>query len=270
MSLRLPLVFLQNFSFVLFCFFALSACDFNSSSSSEREKGNPISIMGVDGPMAGADVEVYDLQAYLDNSDTAPSLLYRPAITNPVTALADDLELQLDAGLGPYLVVVTANSTTIDLTTGEAPVVREVKTILQLLDDSRIYATPLTSLAVDIAMNGSSVADDVLANLDQAQLQAKAFFGFGMSAAIDIFTVPPILDETTTTPERQQQVAEYRAATETFAAVIEQLVVDEAFASTVDAVTAIANDALDGPWPHEWCRKTPCACASNVEQGGQI
>ena len=118
MSLRLPLVFLQNFSFVLFCFFALSACDFNSSSSSEREKGNPISIMGVDGPMAGADVEVYDLQAYLDNSDTAPSLLYRPAITNPVTALADDLELQLDAGLGPYLVVVTANSTTIDLTTG--------------------------------------------------------------------------------------------------------------------------------------------------------
>jgi hypothetical protein len=206
MSLRLPLVSLQIFSCALFCFFALSACDFNSSSSSsssnssEREKGNPINIMGVDGPMAGADVEVYDLQAYLDNSDTAPSLLYRPAITNPVTALADDLELQLDAGLGPYLVMVTANSTTIDLTTGEAPVVREVKTILQLLDDSRIYATPLTSLAVDIAMNGSGVADDVLANLDQTQLQAKAFFGFGMSAAIDIFTVPPILDETTTTP----------------------------------------------------------------------
>jgi len=109
MSLRLPQVFVQKFSFILLCFITLTACDFNSSNRSEREKGNPINIMGVDGPMAGADVEVYDLQAYLDDSDMASSLLYRPAITDAVTALADNLELQLDAGLGPYLVVVTAN-----------------------------------------------------------------------------------------------------------------------------------------------------------------
>ena len=246
MSLRLPLIFVQNFSFVIFCFFALTACDFNSNNSSEREKGNPISIMGVDGPMAGADIEVYDLQDFLDDPNAASSLLYQPATTDIITALADDIELTLNAGVGPFMVVVTANATTTDLTTGEAPVVGEVKTILNLLDDGRVYASPLTSLAVDIAMNGRSVADDVLANLADAQLQAKAFFGFGMSTDIDIFTVPPILDETTTTPELQQQVAEYRAATETFSAVVEQLVEDAAFATNADAVAAIVDDALDG------------------------
>ena len=242
--MRLGLI--QKLSVIATFAVALSACDFDSQDTPEREQGNPIDIMGVDGPMAGADVEVYDLQAFLDDPSAAGSLLFQPATTDPVTALADDIELTLDAGVGPFMIVVTANATTTDLTTGEAPVVGEVKTILNLLDDGRVYASPLTSLAVDIAMNGRSVADDVLANLADAQLQAKAFFGFGMSTDIDIFTVPPILDETTTTPELQQQVAEYRAATETFAAVVEQLVDDAVFTTNEDAVAAIVNDALDG------------------------
>ena len=95
-------------------------------------------------------------------------------------------------------------------------------------------------------MDNQSVADDVLRGLEDAQQKAKALFGFGMNPEIDIFTVPPILDETTTDPVVQQQVAEYRAATETFAAVVEQLVNDAVFVSNEDALEAIVDDALDG------------------------
>ena len=150
------------------------------------------------------------------------------------------MKLKLDAGIGPFLVVVTAIPDTNDdetgelilgtrdLTTGEPPVVGKVKTIISFesLNAGRVYATPLTTLAVDIAINGRGEVTD---NLDSAQIAAKAFFGFGMNPDIDIFNTPPILDETTDTPELQQQVAEYRAATETFAAVIGQLVENQAF-----------------------------------------
>ena len=91
----------------------LAACGGGSNSNSgptDPETGNLISVFGSDGPMAGADVAVYGLQAYLDDSATAENLLAAPATTDPVTALADDLELSLDAG-SPVLLwlVVTAN-----------------------------------------------------------------------------------------------------------------------------------------------------------------
>ena len=244
--------FAPQWLFILLCSLVLTACGSSDSPKSKSETANTINIMGVDGPLAGADIAVYDLQDYLDADleiEKPDTLLAAPATTDPVTALADNLALVSDAGTGPFLIVVTANSTTTDLTTGEAPVVSEVKTIKTLLDldeSLRTYASPLTSLAVDIAMDDPNFADNFSAGLEAAQQKAKALFGFGMNPEIDIFTVPPILDETTTDPVVQQQVAEYRAATETFAAVVEQLVSDEVFASNEKALEIIVDDALDG------------------------
>ena len=211
----------------------LAACGGGSNSNSgptDPETGNLISVFGSDGPMAGADVAVYGLQDYIDNNDSAENLLAAPATTDPVTALADNLELALDAGLGPFVVEISANETTIDLSTGAAPVFPSLLTIVTSLTDDRVYATPLTSVAALFSiLSGENDADSAIAELASNQLAVKAFFGFGMDADIDIFTTPPVLDETTTTLELQQQVAQYRGANEAFATVIEGLGGIEAF-----------------------------------------
>ena len=121
--------------FILLCSLLLTACGSSDSPKSKSETAYTINIMGVDGPLAGADIAVYDLDAYIAAlPGMSDNLLAAPATTDPVTALADNLALVSDAGAGPFLIVVTANLTTTDLTTGEAPVVSEVKTIKTLLD----------------------------------------------------------------------------------------------------------------------------------------
>jgi hypothetical protein len=211
----------------------LAACGGGGSSSAapEPEEANTISVFGSDGPMAGADVAVYDLQAFIQGGPESESLLAAPATTDPVTGLADNLELSLDAGIGPFVVGIFANETTTDLSTGESPVIEALFTVVTSLTDDRFYATPLTTAATlfvvetnDQAGPGGSMSnDDFIAGLVEGQRLAKAYLGFGMSADIDIFSTPPVLDETTTTLELQQDVAEYRGANEALAAVLEGL-----------------------------------------------
>ena len=230
---------LPKFLFVLVCSVVLAACGGSGapSATSATNTANTISVFGSDGPMAGADVAVYDLQAYLADASTAVNLLAVPTVTDKNTALADNIELLADAGLGPYMVVVTANANTTDLSTGVTPVISEVKTVVRLLTDARVYATPLTTIAVAIASDGEAVADNVLANLANAQIKAKAFFGFGMDANIDIFELAPILDENTTSVEAQEKVAQYRAALEALAFVVDSQELD---------FTDLITDAADG------------------------
>ena len=200
----------------------------SGSGSSSQQESNTISIFGLDGPLAGADVAVYGLQAYIDASPELPgNLLAVPATTDPVTALADDLELVSNAGSGPFVVVVTANATTVDLSTAALPVIDKVKTIVELLSltGERVYATPLTTIATELvlASSGEITVENLPEKLADAQSNAKAFFGFGMDTDIDIFTTSPILDEASTDSESQDKVAEYRGANEALAAVIEGL-----------------------------------------------
>jgi len=191
-------------------------------------EGDTISVFGIDGPMAGADVAVYHLQDFIAGGPDADNLLADPVITDPVTGLADNIELVLDAGEGPFAVGIIANETTIDLSTGEPPVFGALLTVVTSLTDDRFYATPLTTAAtlypIDINGPDNSISnDDFIASLAEGQRLAKAYLGFGMDDEIDIFTTPPVLDETTTTLELQQQVAQYRGANEALAAVLEGL-----------------------------------------------
>ena len=195
-------------------------------------EGDTISVFGIDGPMAGADVFIYHLQEFIEASPGSENLLADPVTTDPVTGLADNIELVLDAGEGPFAVGIIANETTIDLSTGESPVIGVLFTVVTSLTDDRFYATPLTTAATLFAMEaggltdglgGSMSNDDFIAGLAEGQQLAKAYLGFGMDADIDIFTTPPVLDETTTTLELQQQVAQYRGASEALSAVLEGL-----------------------------------------------
>ena len=118
----------------------LAACGGGGGSSSaapEPEEANSISVFGSDGPMAGADVFVYDLQDFIENGPDSENLLAAPATTDPITGLADNLELSLDAGIGPFAVGIFANETTIDLSTGESPVIGALFTVVTSLTDDR-------------------------------------------------------------------------------------------------------------------------------------
>ena len=235
-------------SLVAVCISFLVACGSSNTESTkptDSTSHNSLSVMGVDGPMAGADVDVFDLQAYLDDSLAAPSLLLSPATTDSVSALAENIDLIESAGSGPFIVTVTANAFTIDLTTGLSPVIGSVSTIIPELNDNRVYASPLTTLAVAIASNGRSDAAEVVDELDSARVATITHFGFGMNFDIDFFTVPPVLDETTHSVALQQQVTEYRTAAEVFATVVEQLVKADTFSTHADAVKAIALDVSD-------------------------
>ena len=219
-----------------------------SSSATTEVNSSPIvsiDVMGVDGPMAGADVAVYDLQTYLDNPTSVDSLLLNSVVTDSSTARADGLALVENASDGPFIVVVTANPKTVDLTTGEIPVISEVKTIVEALPSHRVYASPLTTLAIEMAMHEKKSAVKVIDAMGLGRVGAVAHLGFGMSFDIDIFMVPPVLDETTNSMTMQKQVSEYRTATEVFAAIVDQLVIDNKFPNHNAAFKAIINDALD-------------------------
>ncbi|MDB4806678.1 thrombospondin type 3 repeat-containing protein [Pseudomonadales bacterium] len=204
-----------------------------------------LNVMGVDGPMAGADVAVYDLQSYLDDPQNVVSLLAQPTQTDRLTARADQLELIENIGFGPFIIIIAANGSTIDLTTNKQPSIQTVITIARDLNTNRIYASPLTTLAAEMAMHDQIDADKVIENLGVSRIGAVAHLGFGMSFDIDIYSVPPVLDETTNTIEIHQQVTEYRTATEVFAAIVDSLVFKGDYLTHEQAFAAIVSDALD-------------------------
>ena len=236
----MPTHFIPKLLLILLSALLLTACGGGGSSSPapEPEEANTISVFGSDGPVAGADVFVYDFDDFKQNNFDAQDLLAAPATTDPVTAMADDLELVLDAGLGPFVVVIQANETSIDLSTAAAPVFPELFTVVNSLTNNRVYATPLTTMAAAFLLSQPE-SGNIPDGLTAAQALSKAFFGFGMDTSIDIFTTPPVLDETTTTLELQQKVAAYRGANEAFAAVVESL-------GGVQALSFLEFLSLDG------------------------
>jgi len=156
-----------------------------------------ISGGGVKGPLANAIVTVYAFDstkagfkgATVATATTdASAAIVGLALPFPVTA--------------PYILEFTSDAGTTDITTGAAPVISTMRTVItQALLDSgeQIYATPLTTMAVDIAVTNAAdtngtpgiQADEFEAALLVAADQVVSTVGFGMSGDIDIFDTPP-------------------------------------------------------------------------------
>lgn len=189
-----------------------------------------ISVMGVDGPMANAVINVYKLQDYL--ATTTSSLA---SAMSDNLGFADGLLMTGDSSNGPFVVEVSTEVATIDTTTGAQPVIGVVKTIVTEEqyggDQARFYATPLTTLAVakaieDANTNASDLTDPLVlaTTLDNAQANVKALFGFGLLDNVDLFATPPVLDESTADNTAQTVAVNYRVAAESLAAVVRALI----------------------------------------------
>ena len=222
----------------------------------ERKVQDTINVMGVDGPMANANIKIYKLQDYLDNFSTTTNATSTSGLTPVASGISDSLgmldslPMDLDSGNGPFLIEVTSNPTTIDLTTNQYPVIDTVRSIITADqyggDNHRFYATALTTLVVDklcswnllttdkISNDGSiesvQSSNIVLTNLDDVANQVASLYGFGLlhqvdqdgliTETIDIFNTPPVFDESTATDEAQDNAAAYRTALETFSSLV--------------------------------------------------
>ena len=238
--------------------FGLSGCGGGGGSSAPASQS--ISGGGVKGPLAYAEVAVYSFDATQPGFKSAASI-----DTGSTDANAAITGVMLPSSSNPpYIMEFTSTpGTTIDITTGEFPVITTMRTVITqaLLDGGdEIYATPLTTMAVDIAVSnadsnvlpyagdndGVTTAAEFEAALKVAASQVVSTLGFGLDSSIDIFDTPPLVDSTTDTTEEQTDVAAYRAAVEAVTAVAYQIDQQTAGGTTDSVLAELAADLADG------------------------
>jgi len=203
----------------------------------------------IKGPLANATVTVYGF-------DSSQAGFKGAVIATGVTdASAAITGLNLPEPLTPpYIMEFTSTpGSTSDITTGVFPFIPTLSTVLTqaLIDTGEpVYATPLTSLAVDVAINSSTdstTATEFLVSLAVAATQVVETVGFGMSTSIDIFATPPLVNEATDTTAELSDVLAYRTAIEALAAVTFQMQQDASTTSDVVAIISeLAKDLSDG------------------------
>jgi hypothetical protein len=221
----------------------LSACWWDSGSSGDdTASSRNIEGAGIKGPLANSIVTVYTYDATQTDfkGNTAAT-----ATTDSSSAISG---LTLPFPLSPpYIIEFTSDSGTTDVTTGLPPVIGTLRSVITqtLLDDGeQIYASPLTTMAVDIAISRSTeatTAAEFEIFLTDSAKQVVSTLGFGMSESIDIFDTPPLIDDTTTTATEQSDVAAYRSAIEAVTAITFEMEKQ----STGDVQTVLSELSMD-------------------------
>ena len=179
-----------------------------------------ISGGGVKGPMAHATVSLYQVDYSAED--------FKGALvdTGATDAQAKIVGINIVDSAPPFLLIIEDDEDTIDITTGEEPVIKVVKTIItqQMLDNGAgWYATPLSTMAVNIALANATNDDELLAALNTAASQVKSTLGFGASDDVNIYETPPLLDPSTEDTESQVATTQYRSAVEALTAVVFQM-----------------------------------------------
>ncbi|MDH5447108.1 MAG: Ig-like domain-containing protein [Gammaproteobacteria bacterium] len=215
---------------------------------------------GVKGPLSNAVVTAYAV----DTSQAGfKGAVIDTATTNDSAAI-EGLELPVPL-TPPYILEFTSDAGTTDITTGAAPVISTLRTVVTqaMLDGGiAIYASPQTTMATDIAINnadsdvapytgnndGNATTAEFLAALPTAAAQVMSTLGFGASNKVDIFTTPPLINSDTDTTEEQAAVAEYRTAIEALTAIVHAMGSNgSGTAQTAeDMLTELTADLSDG------------------------
>jgi len=245
----------------LFVISGLSACGGGGGGSSNNPVPTPttppvtppaptsqdVTGGGVKGPLANAVVTVFVFDATQTGFKGATVATGATDNAAAITGLALPFPIS-----PPYIMEFTSNAGTTDITTGLAPVISTLRTVITqtLLDKGeQIYATPLTTMAVDIAIANSTPATTAAqfeATLTAAASQVVSTVGFGMSGNIDIFDVPPLVDSTTLSAASQADVAAYRTAVEALTAVVFQMEQQSVGGNSDAVLSELSNDLADG------------------------
>lgn len=210
---------------------------------------------GIKGPLAYAPLDFYEFDGSRSNFQS--SLPVASGLTNAQAGFEGVL---VPAPNPPYFLVFTANVNTIDLTTGVSPVITRMKTIVtqdMLSKGYPIYATPLTTIAVDLAIANAlstkppydftkqpNLVDNFLLALPIAAHQVTSSLGFGLSGEVDIFRTWPVVGDDSSQAVLQA-TAEYRIAVEALST-LAYTVAQSAGTSADAVISALAADLGDG------------------------
>ncbi|MDH5485505.1 MAG: hypothetical protein OEY43_09755, partial [Gammaproteobacteria bacterium] len=229
------------------------------------------------GPLTNANVAVYAL-----SFDGGPVQVSSTAVdTGSTSGQAKIQDLALPFPLNPpYLLKFTATASTKDLSTCTnpadlstcfAPILNTMSTVItskMLAAGQNIYATPLTSMATNIALKQAATdATQFKANLSTAAKQVASTLGFGMSSRIDIFNTPPLVDETTDTTDELGDTASYRSAIEAVGAVVHEIQQNSTATDATSVLDELSDDlAFDGVIDGQTASGTSEVVTSNTLQ----
>ena len=251
----------------------LSACsDSNSRVPDEPIEelltGTSLSGGAVKGPLANADVRAFAF-------DATATHFKGPQIGNVAStdanAAISGLTVPEDTAT-PFIIEVTADDDTVDLSlpAGVAPAITIMRTAVtqsMMSGEQPLYATPLTTMAIDIAVanadsddglftgnnDGQVSLEELTAALPLAAKQVTKSLGFGLDEDVDIYTTPPLLTDATDTAAEQASAAAYRTAVEALTAVVVKLQSEVQSNTTEgeaphnnDVLLALASDLSDG------------------------
>ena len=218
---------------------------------------------GVKGPLINANVTAYEI-------DPSKVDLKGDIVARGSSDTNASLQLTIPENLsnnGPFLIQYT-DGTEIN---GQIPVIESLSTIItsqQLLAGTAVYATPLSSFAIEHARqiadglesvadpltvglsgnnNGSISIAEFLAALETTATNIKATLGLGLlTEDINLFTTSPLINADT---DAEDTLA-IRTANEVFAAIVstlkDEIIDDGSTASGTSLIAALANDFADG------------------------
>ena len=252
---------------------SLLGCGSSGNDSAEANIGTDetaiaVNGAGIKGPLINANVTAYEIDP--SQVDLKGDIVARGSSdTNASLQLAIPENLSNN---GPFLIEYT-NGTEMN---GQIPVIESLSTIItsqQLLADIAVYATPLSTFAIEHARqiadslentadpltvglsgnnNGSISIAEFLAALETTSTHIKATLGLGLlTEDINLFTTSPLINADT---DAEDTLA-IRTANEVFAAIVstlkDEIIDDGSNASGTSLVAALADDFTDGSFDKE-------------------
>jgi len=219
--------YIISMCFSVFCAaMLLTGCNNKESELTSTDSDTvQISGAGIKGPLAFADAKIFAFDpSYPDYYDkTSPIAI---AITNQY---AEIQELSVPRKIKPPYILSINGSNGIDLNTGVAPVIDTLLTVVtadMLVDNSPVFATPLTTLAFhmarvskgDIQHNKLHIARSYFNKaLGNASNIVSHTFGIGQYTDIDLFRDPLVINDHTDDLAEQELAVNHRATVEAFA-----------------------------------------------------
>lgn len=243
---------------------ALAGCD-SDGSRSGGGGGDDSSSMGgsgVKGPLANAEVNAYAFDGAAQNFQ---GTLLDSGETTAGAAISGIVIPGSHSGA--VILEIAADGDTTDLTTGAAPVITRLLTVVAAGNLGQpVYPSPLTTIAFRLAgANGDSTASpysgdgdgtlseaEFLSAFGVAARQTASTLGFGLESGADLNTTPPLITDETDTLEEQAAAARYRTAIEAVSAVVENMKQTsqgnnpDSTVQNDDLLAGLADDLSDG------------------------
>ena len=206
-----------------------------------------VNSMAVKGPLANAIASLYGIDT---NTNDFKGQLLAEGFTDSNAQLVMDIENRFLSE--SFFIIEYTLGKELNGATPVIPTLRTLITSDQLRNNTPVYATPLTTLAIDYAIAGLASSSaisvtDFASAVNDAALETKAAFGLGiLDDDVNIFTSSPILSTNTA----QAKSLAYRTTIEVFAALAEKVQDESATeGTTIEAealVQVFAEDMLDG------------------------